>query len=245
MKEDKRGRKNQVCACIQLPFRILDQRNTRITLWEGTPGARHVAPQIKTSKFFSPHLPTLILIVYSSFQRPLTLRWHGYLTTMRLPWEAPLWRITVVSSVLETSPLAYVSLLAIEDLFSGLHLSPAQARGIVLALLRLSNSPATVSEPTAGIPADDFEVLPPVSEAASDGLDHLLADDVILVTSRSPPFISALPVPARPLDRRAFAFDSPEVVAPAIAMPASMATTSPVTTTLDDESTYLNAAAAS
>ena len=89
--------------------------------------------------------------------------------------------------------------LAIEDLFSGLHLSPAQARGIVLALLRISNSPAPVSEPTAGIPADNFDVLLPVGEAASDGIDHLLPNNIILITPHSSPLISPFPIHAHPL----------------------------------------------
>lgn len=74
----------------------------------GKEAQKPVAPWIKTSTFFSPHFPTFIPNAYSSFQPPLTFRWHGYLTTMRPPGGAPLWQITVVSSALETSPLAYV-----------------------------------------------------------------------------------------------------------------------------------------
>ncbi|KIJ89377.1 hypothetical protein K443DRAFT_16195 [Laccaria amethystina LaAM-08-1] len=117
---------------------------------------------------------------------------------------------------------------SIEDIFSGLHLSPAQAQGILLALLRISNhysttsAPAQVSELTSGIGADDFELLPPVSKAhsfnpvasrpattdlstimaspdPSNMLDHLLPDDVILVTSRSSPLNPPLASPVRPL----------------------------------------------
>ncbi|EDR10032.1 uncharacterized protein LACBIDRAFT_317933 [Laccaria bicolor S238N-H82] len=155
---------------------------------------------------------------------------------------------------------------SIEDLFSGLHISPAQARGIVIALLRISNgdsnanAPATVGEARSGIAPDDFEVLPPVSNAeasnpvasspattdwsttivvspAGDELDHLLADDVILVSSRLSPLS---PYPVRPLASRASA--APAVAMALVASPAGNSRTEAVT---DADSAYLDAPAVS
>ena len=147
-------------------------------------------------------------------------------------------------------------------------------------MLRISNhdssasASAPVSELTFGIGADDSEVLPPVSntpsfnpvasmpaatdlstitaslDPAGDVLDHLLPDDVILVTSHSSCLNPPLASPVRPLARRASTFTgrthSPAATAP-IASPAGIATPASttafsVTTTLDADSAYPNAA---
>lgn len=211
----------------------------------GKEGQKRVASQIKTSKSFSPHFPTLILNVYSFFQRPPTF---SYTSMARLPHkDAPTWGgASLADNSCKfgtrnlTTRLHFP--LAIEDLFSGLHLSPAQARGIVLALLRISNSPAPVSEPTAGIPADDFDVLLP-GEAGSDGIDHLLPDDVILITPHSSPLISPFPVHARPLVPRVSGFTSRTHSSPGPT--ASVAATTAVDSSAEINRAYTTNAAVS
>ena len=86
-----------------------------------------------------------------------------------------------------------------------------------------------------------------MASPASDTLDHLLADDVILVSSRSSPLS---PYPTRPLAPRASAgwmHSSPDTTAPPvatalIARPAGISRTDVVT---DADSAYLDAAAVS
>ena len=83
MKEDKRGPKFLVCACIQPPFRILEQRNTRLPLWEGRPEARRVSN--KNVKIFFPPLSNFDsqrLLIFSTSSNVL-LHFDGTATSQR------------------------------------------------------------------------------------------------------------------------------------------------------------------